>query len=492
MNVGEKSDNFVVPEKLSNQGVPPGKPAERAEGRKLAKGNSDQQTGNRTQGRGTLPSALERIRQAAKADKKLQFTSLWHHVYAIEALRDAFENLKKQATPGIDGVTWAQYEGELEKNLQDLSSRLRRGAYHAKPVKRAYIPKADGRLRPIGITALEDKLVQRAVVQVLEPIYETDFMGYSYGFRPGRGAHDALDALTVGITARKVNWVLEADIRSFFDMIHHEWLVKFLKHRIADKRIIRQIQKWLKAGVLEKGQVSIPERGTPQGGSISPLLANIYLHYAFDLWIQHWRKTQSRGDVVVVRYADDFVLGFQYGHEAVQCEKDLRQRLSQFGVELHPEKTRLIEFGRFAAQNRKRRGQKKPETFHFLGFTFINGKSRKGRYQIIRKTIRKRMRSKLKEIKEELRERLHDSIESVGRWLRRVLQGHYQYYGVPLNYKPINTFFREVVRQWFRSLKRRSQKRGITWEKMRRIVKEMLPTPRIVHPYPSERLSVKT
>jgi group II intron reverse transcriptase/maturase len=380
----------------------------------------------------------------------------------------------------------------LEENLHELSRRLQRGAYRAKPVKRGYLPKPDGRQRPIGVLVLEDKITQRATVKVLEAIYESDFKGFSYGFRPGRSAHDALDALAVGIRRKKVNWVLDADIRGFFDAIDHEWLVKFIAHRIADRRVIRHIVKWLKAGVMEEGKRLATTEGTPQGGSVSPLLANIYLHYALDLWLDQWRRRRASGEVIFVRYADDFVLGFQYRSDAEKFISELRERLRRFKLELHDDKTRLIEFGRFATQNRKRRGQGKSSTFNFLGFTHICGKTQKGKFVVWRLTMRKRLRAKLKQIKAELRRRMHLSIPVVGQWLKRILQGHYNYYGVPLNYRAMATFRYEVSRLWFKTLRRRSQKSRLNWNRMSRLEKRWLPVPKIRHPYPEQRLRVFT
>jgi len=410
----------------------------------------------------------------------------------VGCLRKAYYCLKRKATPGVDGQTWQQYGEKLEDNLWDLSCRLQRGAYRAKPVNRAYIPKEDGRQRPIGVTVLEDKIVQRAVVEVLEAIYETDFKGFSYGFRPGRSAHDALDALAVGIQWRKVNWVLDTDIRGFFDRISHEWLEKFIGHRIADRRVIRHICKWLKAGVLEDGKQMSTEEGTPQGGSVSPLLANIYLHYVLDLWAQQWRHRQAKGDMIIVRYADDIVFGFQYRSEAERFLEGLRERLGKFNLELNEAKTRLIEFGRHAAGNRRKRGDGKPESFNFLGFTHLCGRKRNGKFVVIRHTMRKRLRSKLKELKHELRRRMHFSIPEIGRWLKSVLRGHYNYYGVPRNGRAMNTFRFHVSRLWYRTLRRRSQRTGLIWERMERIVKCHLPYPKIRHPYPEQRLRVIT
>jgi RNA-directed DNA polymerase len=367
MNGPRESDSFVVPEKPSNKGSGAPQPAEEVEGRELAKGNSVERTRFRTQSRRDLQQALDRVRQVACRDKETRFTALWHHVYDVERLREAYQGVNRRGATGVDRVTWEQYGENLEDNLQDLSGRLERGAYRAKPVLRVYIPKGDGRQRPIGIPALEDKIVQRAAVEVLNAVYEADFLGFSYGFRPGRSQHNALDAVMVGIRKKKVNWVLDADIRGFFDAISHEWLVKFVEHRIADKRVVRHVKKWLKAGVLEKGEWKAVEEGTPQGGSVSPLLANIYLHHVFDLWIQWWRKTRAQGDVIVVRYADDFIVGFQHRHEAERCLGELRERFAKFNLELHPDKTRLIEFGRFADENRRGRGDGKPGDIRLSG-----------------------------------------------------------------------------------------------------------------------------
>lgn len=439
-----------------------------------------------------LQHALERIRQAACRDKELRFTSLWHHVYNVDRLRKAYFKLKRKAAAGVDHVTWEQYGEDLEDNLQGLSQRLRRGAYRAKPVRRVYIPKADGRQRPLGVTALEDKIVQRSTVEVLNTIYETDFLGFSYGFRPGRNPHHALDAICVAMTRRKVNWVLDADISGFFDAIDREWLVKFLEHRIADPRVIRHIKKWLNAGVMEDGKRIELEAGTPQGGSVSPLLANVYLHYVFDLWADQWRRRHARGDVVIVRFADDSVMGFEHRSDAEQFHKDLRNRFSKFCLELHPDKTRLIEFGRFAADNRKRRGEGKPESFDFLGFTHTCDRSRNGRFIVLRQTIGKRMRAKLAEIKCELRRRLHHSVPSVGQWLRSVVQGHFQYYAVPRNQRKLDAFKYQVYRLWLQSLRRRSQRHRMTGERMNRLAAKWLPPVRTLHPYPEQRLRVTT
>jgi len=422
----------------------------------------------------------------------MQFTALLHHV-DVERLRTAFHALKKDAAAGIDGVTWEQYAERLEDNLRDLHRRLHQGAYRAKPSRRAYIPKTDGRQRPLGIASLEDKVVQRAVVEVLNAIYETDFLGFSYGFRPGRSQHNALDALTVGILKRKVNWVLDADIRGFFDAIDHGWLMKFVEHRVGDRRILRLIQKWLTAGVMENGTWTESKVGSPQGATVSPLLANIYLHYALDLWAQQWRTRQARGDVVIVRYADDFIVGFQHRTDAERFLSELRGRLAQFRLELHSEKTRLIAFGRFTLLDRQRRGQSgSPETFNFLGFTHVCGRARSGSFVLVRHTMRKRMTAKLHEVTTEMQRRRHLPITDQGRWLAAVVRGHLAYYGVPTNPRALDAFRRTVARHWYRSLRRRSQRRRLDWNRMRRIVARWLPSIRIVHPWPAQRLRVST
>jgi len=486
-----KSDTAVVPGKLPNKAAEPA--AEVAEERAVAKGNSDGRNVLRTQGRDGTLSALDRVREAARRDRKLRFTALLPHVYAIERLSSAYYALKREAAPGIDGETWTHYGEPLGDNLQDLSERLKRGAYRAKPVRRAYIEKADGRQRPLGVPALEDKLVQRAVVEVLNAICEQDFLGFSYGFRPPRNPHHSLSALTVASQTQRVSWVLDADIRSGFDTLDHGWLVKFVEHRVADRRLVRLIQKGLRAGVLEDGRRMRREVGTVQGGSIRPLLANIYLHYVFDLWTQRWRKKQAHGQVIIVRYADDFVVGFEHRREAEQFLVELTQRFSQFGLELHPEKTRLIEFGRFAASNRDRRGQGKPETFDFLGFTHSCGKTRKtGSFVVLRRTMRKRMPAKLQEVKEELRRRRHTTIGEQADYLRAVVQGHVRYYGVPRTSPALTAFRWAIGRLWWRSLSRRSQRGRIPWKRMTRILRLALPRVRICHLYPSLPPVVRT
>jgi group II intron reverse transcriptase/maturase len=432
----------------------------------------------------------ERIRQAARQRKKERFTALLHHV-TVELLRNAFYALKRKAAPGVDGLRWQDYEAELEDNLQDLHLRVHCGAYRALPVRRRYIPKPGGKQRPLGIAALEDKIVQRAVVAVLNAIYEEDFLGFSYGFRPGRSQHDALDALAVGICNTPVNWILDADTRSFFDTVSQEWLVRFLEHRIGDNRIIRLVRKWLKAGVLEDGEWSVSEEGTPQGAVVSPLLANVYLHYTFDLWAERWRRREAKGNVIILRYADDIVVGFEHEADAGHFWDAMRLRFEQFSLALHPDKTRLLEFGRYAAANRKRKGLGKPETFRFLGFIHICGKSRRGAFQLQRKTRGDRMQAKLRELKEQLRKRMHEPIPEQGRWLKQVVSGFYAYHAVPTNARALNAFRYYVTALWRRTLKRRSQKDGMTWERITQIANAWLPQPRILHPWPSHRFAVR-
>jgi len=492
MNEHEKSDRPIVPRKPPNKGAGH-RPAEAVEGRGRAKGNPSQHDTHRTQSRGGgVPSALERIRQAARRNKDERFTALYHHVCEVDMLRRAYLALKREAAAGVDGQTWRAYGEDLEGNLQDLSARLKRGAYHAKPVRRVYIPKADGRQRPIGVPVLEDKVVQRATVEVLNAVYETDFVGFSYGFRPGRSPHHALDALWMGLMTKKVNWVLDADIRGYFDTIDHGWLARFIEHRIGDRRVVRLIQKWLKAGVLEDGTRTRSETGTPQGGSASPLLANVYLHYVFDLWVQRWRRTVARGEVIVVRYADDFIVGFERREDATSFLAALQERMGRFGLALHPDKTRLIEFGRHAVRNRQQRGEGKPETFDFLGFTHICGRTAKGRFMVKRRTQRQRMQRKLKEIGVELRRRMHARVPEVGRWLGAVVRGHNQYYGVPGNSPTLETFRYRVTWQWRRVASRRSQRGHVTWEQATRWADRWLPPARVHHPWPNQRLRVRT
>jgi RNA-directed DNA polymerase len=461
MHAGGASDGPIVPRKQANKGgITP--LAESAEERGPAKGNAFRLTAYRTQSRKGVSLELEGVRRAAGRDKEVRFTALLHHV-TPQLLMTSYRELNPKAVPGVDETTWQEYGCGLEDRIHDLHSRVHNGTYRAKPSKRIYLPKPDGRQRPIGIAALEDKIVQQAMRIVLEQIYEEDFLGFSYGFRPERSPHNALDALAVALRKRKVNWVLDADIQGFFDTIDHEWLIKFLEHRIADKRVIRLIQKWLRAGISEEGEWSKTTEGTPQGAVISPLLANIYLHYALDLWVQNWRRKYARGDVIIVRYADDFVIGFQHRGDAERCLRELRSRMQRFSLKLHPEKTRLIEFGRFAARDRARRGEGKPETFGFLGFTHCCGTTRNGAFKVLRITNAKRMRATLHAIKEKLRKKMHEPLHVQGRWLRSVIQGWLNYHAVPGNIERLEQFTRQVARLWLRTIKRRSHKARNRW-----------------------------
>ena len=488
MHEPEKSDAVVVAEKPANKAARSA--AEPAEPRTATKGNAGQQSTCRAQDRVSVSQALERVRQVARQRKKERFTALLHHVDPA-MLRTAFYAIKRDAAPGIDGVTWETYEQGLDQRIEDLHARVKCGAYRARPSRRSYIPKEDGSKRPLAVAALEDKIVQRAVSAVLNVIYEEDFLGFSYGFRPGRSQHDALDALIVGISSKKVNFVLDADIRSFFTEVSQQWVVRFLEHRIGDKRIIRLVQKWLRAGVLEDGIVTIEEKGTGQGSVISPLLANVYLHYVFDLWAERWRQREASGDMIMVRYADDLVVGFQHEHDARRFWDAMRERLRRFSLSLHPDKTRLIEFGRFAAQNCKKRGLAKPETFQFLGFVLICGKSRRGDFQIRRKSRRDRMRATLREIKEALRQRRHVPVPEVGRWLAQVVAGYFAYHAVPTNSPALSAFRYHVVVLWHRQLCRRSQRAHVAWAQMAKLADDFLPKPRVLHPWPSVRFAVK-
>jgi group II intron reverse transcriptase/maturase len=436
-------------------------------------------------------SGLDRVRRVARTDKEARFTALLHHV-DVDRLRVAYGAIRPKAAPGVDGVTWEDYGRNLEANLRDLHARVHRGSYRARPSRRVFIPKADGRLRPLGVAALEDKILQRALVEVLNAVYEQDFVGFSYGFRSGRSPHDALDALAAGIVGKHVSWVLDADFREFFTSLDHRWLEKFLEHRIADRRVLRLIQKWLAAGVIEDGAWTSSKEGVPQGASVSPLLGNIYLHYVFDLWAHQWRGRHARGDVIIVRFADDVVVGFEYRDDAERFWTDFRERLAGFALELNAEKTRLIEFGRFAAQNRAARGLGKPETFQFLGFTHICGKSRKGRFKLKRITDSKRMQAKLHEVKTELRRRRHLPIPEQGRWLASVLRGHCNYYAVPDNSDALRAFRDRLIRHWLKALRRRSQRTRLTWERMYRLADRWLPAVRILHPWPERRFDART
>lgn len=488
VNAVEESDTLIIPVKPSNKVIS----AEMVEERSVAEGNADLAPTCRTQSREHVSMGLEGVREVARQDGRAKFTALLHHI-TPSLLVESFYELKRDAAAGVDGETWRQYEERLNSRVHELHREIHTGAYRVQPSRRVYIPKADGKQRPLGIAAVEDKVVQQAVVTVLNMIYENDFLGFSYGFRRGRGQHDALDALTMGLTTRRVGWILDADISAFFDTIDHEWMMRFLAHRIADKRLLRLIHKWLKAGVVEDGRRLPAEKGTPQGAVISPLLANIYLHYALDLWAHRWRLQHAAiGDMILVRYADDSVMGFQHEGMARRFLAALTERLACFGLTLHPEKTRLIEFGRFAQANRAKRGQGRPETFDFLGFTHCCGKRRTGGFKILRLTVKKRMRATLSAIREVLKRRRHERVAIVGKWLRRVVQGYFNYYAVPGNLYRLNGFRDEVTRAWRQALMRRSQKHRLQWERFKRLVRQFIPSVRQVHPHPAERFGVKT
>jgi group II intron reverse transcriptase/maturase len=490
MNDIEKSDSVVVPMKRVNKGDKI--PAESVEERTLAKGNTHQPTTTRTQCRDSVSSGLAGVRKAARMHKRMRFTALLHHV-TMDQLQESYNGLKRHAAPGIDGITWAEYGKDGEQRLKSLHQRIHQGTYRAKPARRVYIPKADGSQRALSIWCLEDKIVQQALTTVLNAIYESDFLGFSYGFRPGRGQHDALDALSVGLSRRKVNWVLDADIQSFFDHMDHDWILAFLEHRIGDKRVLRLVRKWLTVGVMTEAGRERLERGAPQGAVISPLLANIYLHYVLDLWTQQWRQRTATGDVIVVRYADDFVLGFQHDVDARSFQRGLQERLGKFGLNLHPQKTQLIRFGRFARRDCRANGEGKPPTFDFLGFTHYCTIARTNRrFMVGRKSIKKRMRSQLLEIKKALRKRLHHSVGDTGAWLQRVLRGHLNYYAVPGNQPSLHYFFIRVKRYWLRALRRRSQRHRMNWVRFGELWRRFAPSIVLSHDYPALRFDAKT
>ncbi len=484
----KKSDLPIVATKQANKPAQAG--AESVERRGGAKGNTVWQRMRRTQSRESVSQRLDRVRQAAKQRKNERFTSLFHLI-GIDLLEVSFFALRRKAAAGVDEVTWHDYEQKLEQNLVKLYECLHRQSYRAQPSRRRYIPKSDGKMRPLGIAALEDKIVQRALVEVLNAVYETEFLGFSYGFRPRRGQHDALDAVAAGISRTNVSWILDADISRFFDTVSHEWLIKFIEHRIGDQRVIRLIRKWLTAGAMEDGVIEPTTEGTPQGAVISPLLANIYLHYVFDLWANQWRKRHAVGNVVLVRYADDIVVGFDKVHDAKRFRRAMQLRLEQFALTVHPEKTRLVEFGRFAAENRAKRGRGKPETFNFLGFTHISGRARDGRFMLRRKTRRDRMQATLRAIKDELRRRWHHTVPEQGKWLRQVVQGYFNYHAVPTNTLAMRAFRAHVIDLWRRALRRRSQQDDTTWAKITRLAKAWLPPARVLHPWPVERFTAK-
>jgi RNA-directed DNA polymerase len=488
MNDREKSDPVIVARNPANN--IDGAVAELVERRTGTKGKAIEPTTRRTPSRESVSPGLDRLRQRAKEHRNEKFTSLLHHI-DVPLLTAAYRALRRDAAVGVDGITWREYGEDLQAKLVDLHGRVHRGAYRAQPSRRKMIPKPDGRERPLGIASLEDKIVQRALVEVLNAIYEPEFLGFSYGFRPGRSQHDALDALWVGINTKRINWILDADIRAYFDTVSHEKLIQFIEERIGDRRVIRLIRKWLNAGVIENGILSATEIGCPQGSVISPLLSNIYLHYVSDLWSHQWRQAAGRGEMIIVRYADDQVFGFKHEADARAFLAELTTRMEEYGLSLHPDKTRLIEFGRYAMENRSKRGLGKPETFTFLGFTHLCGLTRNGKFSLKRKSRSDRMRAKLQEIKLDLRRRINEPIPEIGRRLRQVVQGYNAYHAVPSNFDSLKSFRRNVIRLWYRLLNRRSQLGGWTWEKMWRLADQWLPMPRILHPWPSERFAVK-
>ncbi len=486
MHDPKKSDSPIVAVKPTNK---PGRTgAESVEPRGGAKGITDEHCTTRTLSRTRVLQGLDRVRERAKAHRKERFTALLHHV-DIDLLNCAYFWLKKDAAPGVDGLTWNEYGQDLNDRLTDLHGRIHRGAYRAQPSRRQFIPKPDGQQRPLGIAAIEDKIVQRAVVEILNAIYEADFVGFSYGFRPKRGQHQALDALATGIIRTPVNWIIDADIRAFFDSVDHDWLMRFIEHRVGDVRMLRLIRKWLKAGVMQDGELLATSTGTPQGAVISPLLANIYLHYVYDLWAERWRHRTAQGKVIVVRYADDTVVGFEYEADATRFLAELRERLAAFALSLHPEKTRCIEFGRFADRDRRRRGLRRPETFNFLGFTHICGRSRQGAFLLTRRSRRDKMRVKVRAVRDGLRKRINCTIPQQGEWLKRVVRGFNAYHGVPTNGGSLQVFRQSVIKAWLWTLRRRSQRQRTTWTRMVGIADRWLPRARVVHPWPERRFA---
>ena len=450
------------------------------EGRGRLEGITQETAKGQTRGWQALLPNLERVNAAARRSGQTRFTALLHHV-DVAALMRAFKRQRRAASPGVDRVSVDTYEQDLENNLRRLHDRVHSGQYWPKPVLRSYIPKADGGQRPLGIPTLEDKIVQGAVAEVLSTIYEVDFLGFSHGFRPGRSPHTALAVLDRALMTRKVNWVLDVDIRSFFDCVDHGWLLRMLAHRIADPRVLRLIERWLKAGILESGRWQALDKGTPQGSGISPLLANVFLHYVFDLWVQQWRRRHACGQVIVCRYADDMVLGVQYEDDARRLLEALEERLGRFGLAIHEGKTRLIEFGRFAARRCEAVGLRRPETFDFLGFTHYCGKTRKGRFVVKRKTQAKRLTRKLKAIRQEMKARLHAPVKVQHQWLCQVLRGHYGYYGVIFNSRSLHAFYQGVKRSWLKALQRRSQKSRMNWQQFNQLL-AVYPLPKpVIH-----------
>lgn len=454
--------------------------------------NVSWQAARRTQSRGSALSLLTRVRERSKADPHMRFDNLYSQL-TVPFLRESFHQLKRRAQPGVDGMTWSMYAANLERNLQQLHERLHTGRYRAQPVLRRYIPKGDGRERPLGITTVEDKLVQQACASLLEAVFVPHFAGFSYGFRKQRNQHDALDALNAGLVRRKIRYVLDADIKGFFDAIDHGKLMTMLRQRIRDPRLLRLIRKWMKTGHVEGGRRHRGTRGTPQGGVISPLLGNIYLHYVLDEYAHWWRATQATGDMIIIRYADDFVVGFQHRHEAERFRQQLADRFAIFKLSLHAEKTRLIEFGRFAWANRRVRGEGRPETFDFLGFTHCCAETTTGKFWVRRLTVKKRMRATLQRIKDQLRWRMHDSIKATSVWLRQVVTGYLNYHAVPGNLDRMRAFRTQVMRYWQRAIRRRSQKgRKWNWDRFNTLLNPLIPQPSLRHPFPLTRFDATT
>lgn len=485
----EESDTLVVPtcKKPAKTRVTP---VESVEGRSVAKGKPGAAGASPTQGGQDVYVHLHRVGERAKAHKEERFNNLFSHL-TVPLLREAYHRLQRGASAGVDGTTWAEYGENLEKGLAGLQDRLHSGRYEPLPVRRVFIPKGDGRMRPLGIPSLEDKIVQQAVRMLVEPVYEAEFLGFSHGFRPGRSQHDALDALAVAVE-RGTNWILDADIRAFFDTIDHAWMLRFLGHRISDQRLLTLLERWLTAGVMEGDEFHEVEKGTPQGGIISPLLANVYLHYALDLWVHQWRGRHAKGKVFLVRYADDFVVCFQQEDDAHALRAALAVRLATFALELHPEKTRVVQFGPRAQENRQAAGLPKPETFDFLGFTHICAKDRAGRFQLRRRTSRKKRTAKLRKLREEIRRRRHRPLTEQHRWISQVLRGHDLYYGVPTNYPALKTFHRAVQYAWSQALQRRSQRaRWSEWQRREFEGRWPLPRPKLGHPWPTARFRQK-
>ena len=482
----EESDGDIVPKKSANKGAQP--PAESMEGRKPTERNPQKEATDRVQDRASVSSRLERVRQRAEADKTEAFVNLFS-LLKVPLLREAFYAVKRGASPGLDEVSWYEYERKLEARLPELQDELHKGSYRATPAKRTYLEKPDGRKRPLGVQSVEDKVVQMACVMILREVYEPNFKGWSYGSRPGRSPHQALDALHEGICRRKINWILDCDIEGFFDHLPHDKLMDIVRKRVADPRLLRLLRKWLRVGWVEDGERHPGTVGTPQGSVISPLLANIFLNEVMDDWVSDWRRRRAKGDVIAIRYVDDAVFGFQYESEARAFLSELRDRLDEYGLNLHPGKTRLIEFGRFASANRKDRGEGKPDSFDFLGFTHSCGKTRNGKFKVRRVTIAKRMTRKLAEIKMELRKRMHDPLSMTGKWLASVIRGAVRYYAVPGNMKSMRAFYTSIGRMWLRSIRRRSHKakERWTWERFYRLQTHWLPRPRVSHPYPDQR-----